>query len=276
MRHDAKLGLALGMLVIGFAVAFCFPRQPARIAPAATEQPSSFQDSALHFLPIRAYQSGTTPTREKETPASTPIIMASEVTPVTIAGREIDPTMLVPQPAPIDKTATQGTVPSPVAPIIVAVEPPSQFTANKPEQIKQELNTPAPAPAANASPKPHRPETYPETYEVKAGDTLSGIAAQFLGNANKYLELYEANRELLSSPNDLKIGMKLKIPPAVQSQPVRDNIPKDSRSWAGPPKPGRKILEEPRPERGIAPHESPIVNQPPKAPWLAERPEDRR
>ncbi len=33
MHRDVKLGLALGILVIGFAAAFCFPRQPATELP---------------------------------------------------------------------------------------------------------------------------------------------------------------------------------------------------------------------------------------------------
>src|SRR5262245_5691513 len=35
------------------------------------------------------------------------------------------------------------------------------------------------------------------TYTVKAGDTLSSIAKQHLGDANKYMKIYEANRDQL-------------------------------------------------------------------------------
>lgn len=50
------------------------------------------------------------------------------------------------------------------------------------------------------------------TYTVKAGDTLSGIAKQQLGDANAYMRIFEANRDQLSDPNLIKPGQVLKIP----------------------------------------------------------------
>ena len=50
------------------------------------------------------------------------------------------------------------------------------------------------------------------TYTVKAGDTLSVIAKQFYGNANDYMEIYNANRDQLSDPDKIKPGQVLKIP----------------------------------------------------------------
>ena len=50
------------------------------------------------------------------------------------------------------------------------------------------------------------------TYTVKAGDTLSAIAKQHLGDANKYMKIYEANRDQLSDPDKIKPGQVLRIP----------------------------------------------------------------
>ena len=50
------------------------------------------------------------------------------------------------------------------------------------------------------------------TYTVKAGDTLSAIAKQHLGDANKYMKIYEANRDQLSDSDKIKPGQVLKIP----------------------------------------------------------------
>jgi nucleoid-associated protein YgaU len=67
------------------------------------------------------------------------------------------------------------------------------------------------APSAPASPR--APATAAETtYTVKAGDTLSGIAKQFLGNANDYMEIFNANRDQLTDPDKIKPGQVLKIP----------------------------------------------------------------
>jgi nucleoid-associated protein YgaU len=50
------------------------------------------------------------------------------------------------------------------------------------------------------------------TYTVQAGDTLSGIAKQHLGDASKYTKIFEANRDVLSDPDKIKPGQVLKIP----------------------------------------------------------------
>lgn len=50
------------------------------------------------------------------------------------------------------------------------------------------------------------------TYTVKAGDTLSGIAKQHLGDANAYMRIFEMNRDQLSDPNLIKPGQVLKLP----------------------------------------------------------------
>lgn len=50
------------------------------------------------------------------------------------------------------------------------------------------------------------------TYTVKAGDTLSKIAKEHLGNANHYMKIFEANRDQLSDPDKIKPGQVLKIP----------------------------------------------------------------
>jgi nucleoid-associated protein YgaU len=51
-----------------------------------------------------------------------------------------------------------------------------------------------------------------KTYTVKAGDTLSKIAKDHLGNANAYMKIYEANRDQLSNPDVIKPGQVLKLP----------------------------------------------------------------
>ena len=50
------------------------------------------------------------------------------------------------------------------------------------------------------------------TYTVQPGDTLSAIAKKFLGNANEYMDIFNANRDQLSDPDKIKPGQVLKIP----------------------------------------------------------------
>ena len=54
------------------------------------------------------------------------------------------------------------------------------------------------------------------TYTVKAGDTLSKIAKEKLGDANAYTQIFNANRDQLSDPNMIKPGQVLKIPQTVK------------------------------------------------------------
>ena len=49
-------------------------------------------------------------------------------------------------------------------------------------------------------------------YTVVSGDTLSKISKQFYGDANKYMKIFEANKPMLSDPNKIYPGQKLRIP----------------------------------------------------------------
>ena len=54
------------------------------------------------------------------------------------------------------------------------------------------------------------------TYTVQSGDTLSAIAKRYLGNANEYMAIFNANRDQLSDPDTIKPGQVLKIPQHAQ------------------------------------------------------------
>jgi nucleoid-associated protein YgaU len=50
------------------------------------------------------------------------------------------------------------------------------------------------------------------TYTVKPGDTLSAIAKHTLGDAKAYMQIFDANKDQLSDPNQIKPGQVLRIP----------------------------------------------------------------
>jgi nucleoid-associated protein YgaU len=54
----------------------------------------------------------------------------------------------------------------------------------------------------------------PVFYEVKKGDTLSAIARSALGDANRYPEIFEANKPMLTHPDRIYPGQTLRIPKA--------------------------------------------------------------
>ncbi len=49
-------------------------------------------------------------------------------------------------------------------------------------------------------------------YTVQSGDTLSKIAKLHLGDPNKYMAIFEANRDQLNDPNMIRVGQELKLP----------------------------------------------------------------
>ncbi len=51
-----------------------------------------------------------------------------------------------------------------------------------------------------------------QTYTVKSGDTLSKIAKQYYGDAGQYMKIFEANKDKLTNPDQIKPGQELKIP----------------------------------------------------------------
>lgn len=69
-------------------------------------------------------------------------------------------------------------------------------------------------------PKPAEPVKIPvankdeNIYTVQRGDTLSKLAKIYLGDGNRWIELYNYNKETINNPNKLKIGQLIKIPNA--------------------------------------------------------------
>lgn len=49
-------------------------------------------------------------------------------------------------------------------------------------------------------------------HAVQSGNTLSGIAKKYLGDASRYTEIFELNKNQLSDPNNIQVGQELKIP----------------------------------------------------------------
>ncbi|MBN1589002.1 MAG: hypothetical protein JW888_05770 [Pirellulales bacterium] len=49
-------------------------------------------------------------------------------------------------------------------------------------------------------------------HKVADGDTLTGLADRYLGSADRAMEIFELNREVLATPGPLRIGIELRIP----------------------------------------------------------------
>ena len=198
MRQDAKLGLALGMLAIGFAVAFCFPRQQQFDHGVQLEAQRTAQSEPT-FLPIREHGPSATGTVEERLPETRfpdpdPSQDVDEAERVARAG------LVSPAPRSSDRSPRDRRL------VDLLDSDPGILNPDEPSLIQTEGVPSSVSPSGDSR---HKVEAI---YTVRAGDTLTGIATRLWGNTRRYLELYEANRDQLTTPDALQIGMRLRIP----------------------------------------------------------------
>jgi nucleoid-associated protein YgaU len=74
--------------------------------------------------------------------------------------------------------------------------------------LPESTQRPTPAPSATT------PEIrqIPSTHEVRPGDSLYGISMRYYGSADQIQAIFQANRDILRSVNDLRPGQLLKLP----------------------------------------------------------------
>jgi nucleoid-associated protein YgaU len=53
---------------------------------------------------------------------------------------------------------------------------------------------------------------FTQWYEVKSGDTLWKIAKAHYGDGSLYPEIFNANQDVLTDPDKIKVGQRLRIP----------------------------------------------------------------
>lgn len=74
------------------------------------------------------------------------------------------------------------------------------------------------SPPGTSPPVTRSEETVPgaphRVYVVVSGDSLSKIAKREYGDAGKWPQIFEANRDLIKDPDLIHPGQKLTIPPA--------------------------------------------------------------
>ena len=63
------------------------------------------------------------------------------------------------------------------------------------------------------------PLTEPVTHVVQPGESLQSIAYEFYGVTSRYMLIFEANRKILPSPDELWAGQRLTIPVDPRANP---------------------------------------------------------
>jgi nucleoid-associated protein YgaU len=94
---------------------------------------------------------------------------------------------------PGPKTATQD-----VKPAAVAAHPPDQRPALSSSQSR----------APDAQPTSQRNQTH----VIAEGETLFSIAEKHYGDGSRFIDIYQANRDVLKNPDKLPVGATLRLP----------------------------------------------------------------
>ena len=181
MNRGVKIVLAFGVLLGGIGLAMFF-RQPS--APSPSPKPASHDRLVLR--------------QQNEAGQAKPVAVG-RLTAQIDPPEEVAPPPEAPQPS---AAGPRGGEPG---------EPPPTLARSYPSFSGPPATSPATARAAER-PGGEISEGSAGTHLIVDGDTLHGLAERYLGDADRYLEIYEANRDVLPSPEVLPIGARLRIP----------------------------------------------------------------
>jgi nucleoid-associated protein YgaU len=245
MHTDRKIGFAMGILLIGIVAALFFRNEtlvdtsvpavrrerelnarlrerdvavylndekqaPEQTADAVDEQPWTLRDVLKNMgarnkslpSPIGASKSPPVPEAEERRKStshgSTPARRSSG------SGSHEDEYELAGPVPELRQTQQRNVMTDKLPPLVM----PEEF---------QPTRTPA-EPVPETALSFDVPDQFDE-YVVKYGDTLSGIALKMLGAQSRYLQIYEANRDRMSSPDRLDVGKPLRIPRVAGNAP---------------------------------------------------------
>ncbi len=235
MHRDKKIGFALGILLLGIVAAFFFRNEPDPFAELPPLDDPESLDAQIAEKPIAPY---TEPADGQTAPHVSPaqknpwelpeIYRANPAPPIGSEGLAVLPGA----PAPIN-LAEPIPIPEEKSPRTIEVGNPFGGGPSKPTPHRDvplrgnEAWTSVPsATAPTLPPQPNvlktsqpaadLPVAKPTMYTIQQGDTLSLLAEKHLGSSRRFMEIYEANRDKLKNPDDIKMGLLIRIPPRVK------------------------------------------------------------
>jgi LysM repeat protein len=224
MHRDTKVGLALGVLLVGVVGAFFFRNEGKSQVDIPQLADTATVDDEIAGKPVIPYLD--------EGPNS----------PVDGNGR----IPAIPKPTGDDTPPWElpaATITDGVPGTDVSLEPLPPSGRN---------GIPA-SPASRTRGASTSLESAEQFHVVEAGDTLTGIAARYLGSTARYLEIYEANRDQMASPDRLKLGQTLRIPDGRGERPsdgpaTRSTRPPETTGSVPAPRPlSEQPVERPAP-----------------------------
>jgi hypothetical protein len=86
---------------------------------------------------------------------------------------------------------------------------------------------------------------------VVEGDTLPKIAKHYLGSPDRFVDIFEANREILTRPDLLPLGVRLVIPPRLVPVPGSGIDPAGEAALPSQTPHAQATLQEPKPRMSV-------------------------
>ncbi|MEZ6125411.1 MAG: LysM peptidoglycan-binding domain-containing protein [Planctomycetaceae bacterium] len=206
MHPDRKIGIAMGILLIGVVAALFFRNEPLYVEEGLSARRESELNRQLKERDVSVYLTSDSAPADADDDRE-PEWTLSDVLEQTRRNDAV--------PAPIGLPVPTVVQRNPESPLKFAPpEPLPEVTETAPTDAATPSEDAVPLPpAANqlGAPKESQSAEYIE-YTVKFGDTLSGIAERFLGAQSRYREIYEINKDRMPNPDALKVGKALRIP----------------------------------------------------------------
>ena len=194
------------------------PATPAWVSEAAQGAPPvGFEpagDTAAQEARMAAVGHGLA-AEETSMPASAPFVPRSDYRPPA------PPAALPPVVADFTRSAPPL---EPVYRSTVDVPPPPLLDVDTPPPLAAAWSAGGAATAQTRTSQAH-PDAGMSTYTVRDGDDLTGIAVRLYGHAGGAQAIWSVNRDRLSSPDVLPIGLELRIPPAWSVPAIQSDVP---------------------------------------------------
>lgn len=236
MHGDKKIGLALGIFLVGIVGAFFFRNDVDELAGAPQMVNPDAIDDQIAERSVTPYLA-----RRREMTQLPDETVRSRYVPET---RAYD----MPQFLRDDPNSRTHDLFGPPDPIPLTDQP--SYERHTRTMVQPVVPDPI-EPYEEATPQFQTRE-----YKIQSNDTLSDLAERFLGASGRYKEIFELNRDRLKSPNDIRLGQTILIP--LPGQVAQSTAPVRTARQPAPDYRRSEYLPKTRPEyRPESPAERP-------------------
>ena len=222
MHQDQRIGLALGVLLIGACAAFFFRNETVEAPKTPRLQHAQELDDRISERSTRPYLKGI------EVVEAADRSRTRAVSDIQTEAEDVDEDHGRPFWSPADsnggkKSAGQRKPRATLSEIDSDIEEldPIPVPSDQLSHLQKTQRNETSTGQVGTGSKSELASSDGSTHVVQKGETLSSIASKRLGNPNRFRELFEANQDQLNDVNDLKSGMTLRIPHSTTESPSK-------------------------------------------------------